>query len=573
MAATLSEPTRPVLPERDVQVSSERDPSLQLDALLRDAEAALQTPVRPLSENLQGYIEAIAADPSGLLWVSGWLHKGQPLEFPAILVDRRKVAASVMLTCYDRPDLPADACAVFGVIRADWQPASTGTDIFLFFGEGMRFHLRGVKPLRIVDTKAALEQFEQVRPFCYGSRTTALQRMLSSVQNWIPETARTAGFPIHVHVDQALVLPHFGCMVEGWALSPLKQVERFILRFGNTVLHADPVSTYFKERADLGSAFPHCANLLSQAGFVALFRGRLPTEELIDPLLKVVFTDGTSTNHPIEPNALRRLGHSASLDDALGFYPALQHEAFFPEFAATVRREIAAGLRPPEAFAKAKAARAMVFAVPADRSDAHLLFDDALRRIRDLADPPGLVFVAERGPHRSNTVTLFRSLAAATDAPCSLFFVDNVDYALYGLVDILQAIGATRFLFTGTGVLLTASGWQSAQRALESNSTRIDFFEIADELTALGADLAPDGIARSSACFAWSTAALAVWMPRMPVFIGGRHSDNGLALASRPGIFHRAAARRIGGGNGACRIAAYMNQDAATRGEEAVTHA
>ena len=52
----------------------------------------------------QGFLYAAVF--SGLIWLTGWLHREDRLEFPALLVDRSKLPAGVVLTCYDRPDLP-----------------------------------------------------------------------------------------------------------------------------------------------------------------------------------------------------------------------------------------------------------------------------------------------------------------------------------------------------------------------------------------------------------------------------------------------------------------------------------
>ena len=85
------------------------------------------------------------------------------------------------------------------------------------------------------------------------------------MQNWIPDTGRVAGFPVHVGADRVRVLPPFGCMIEGWVLSPLKPIQPFIPRIGSCVLHSDPLASAIKARTDLADAFPNYRQLCASA--------------------------------------------------------------------------------------------------------------------------------------------------------------------------------------------------------------------------------------------------------------------------------------------------------------------
>ncbi len=503
------------------------------------AAALAELALRPISENQRGAIEAISVDPAGTVWIAGWMHKGHALEFPAAVTDRQKYPAVVFLTCHERADLPDDSVGMFGAVKSEWRPAAGSRDVFLFFDEGGRFYLRATNPLRMATGEELLEFFERIKPSCYGRRTIALQRMLAATHSWLPGTARVAGFPVDAWVDHAVMLPGFGCFVEGWVFSPVKRVAQLLLRIGAIVLPCDPASLYFRSRGDLDSAYPHHTALTRQAGFVATFLGAVPTEELIDPVLKIAFADGTSSNHTIDPKVIRRLGHSATLDDLLTFYPSIHAERFFPLFSDAVRSDARSAVGQVLPFAIASASRVIVLAVPEDRSDAFLLFEEAERRMSNSKAPPGLVFVAGRGNLRSETVAMFDGLSS-TDVPsCSLFFVDDIDATLYLLPAILGIVEARSFVFVAAGLFLTEAGWRTAINARAAADAPLELYEIEDRVR----DLASRPEVGSAECFGWSTRALATWVGNLPMFVSGAES----AVPSDQndkGSLIRAAARR-----------------------------
>jgi hypothetical protein len=297
--------------------------------------------------------------------------------------------------------------------------------------------------------------------------------------------------------------------------SPVKRVERLLLKIGSVVLPGDPGSLYFRPRPDLDSAFPNHPALTRRAGFVATFRGSVPSEELIDPVLKIAFADGTSTNHPIEPKAICRLGYSAMLDELLDFYPSLHVEPFFPAFASAVRDDIAASSGRLLPFAVAGAPNAVVLTVPEDRSDLFLLFDEAEGRCAETAAPPGLIFVAARDTLRCEAVALFESLCSLDVSACSLFFVDDAAAILYQLPAILDLVGATSFVFVAAGLFLTPAGWRTALGAPADTEAPLELYEIENR----AGEFAPGREVVSAECFGWSTRAAAAWLDSLPRFV------------------------------------------------------
>ena len=106
---------------------------------------------------------------------------------------------------------------------------------------------------------------------------------------------------------------------------------------------------------------------------------------------------------------------------------------------------------------------------------------------------------------------------------------------------------------------------------LDGEDSRIDFLAPPDDSPPALTGTVRGKVAGSSACFAWSTAALAEWMPKMPLFIGGCHGDNGLRHARVRRVFHRGGTRRAGEAGPDGVVAAHINRDVAGI-IEAATH-
>lgn len=530
----------------------EDDLARRMGLMLDEATELAQMPLRALADFHRGFIETVARDDSGLCWVSGWLHKEAPLEFPAVILDRQKFPAAVALTSYPRDDLPDHAHAVIGTIRTDWRPSSAEAEIFLFFGEELRHWQRGLKPLRLMEPAAALEQFNAVRAICTGRLTGAIQKLVASPESWVPDSARAVGFAAHAAMDRLIMLPGFGCLAEGWAMSPAKRVERLAIKCGERVMHADPLATYFRARGDLRDAFPGCGGAVAErAGFVTVFRGRIRPEEFMEPILKVVYADGTSSNHPVGPQSMRQLGHSAAMEEVLLLYPSLRQEAFFADFARALRRDAAARIGGLTAWRSTPCPdRAVVLALPRGRSDLYLLLEEVRDLAARLPDPPGFVVLAERGTNRAELLTLFAGLveAAGERSPCSLFFVDEIEQAFRLCGPALEAAGARRFLFLGPDIVLSAEGWARGLALLDAMADGAPPQLLGIEGGEDGADV-----------LVWTADAFRAALPRLPVFLGGRHGDQGLAAAGFVPVMHPGMGLRSDGGRGISALTRAIN--------------
>ncbi len=198
------------------------DFELMLDELRAGADALAEGALRPLPENLQGYIETVAVDTSGQVWFIGWMKRGHVQEFSAVVVERRKYPASVAVMSYARDDLPSDSCGIVGLVSSTWRPSSATSELHLFFGIGGRFHLRAHAPLRIVTSGELVSEYEGVRDRCFGEgRAIALQRMLTALENWLPTRTAAQWFASECSIDRILLVPGLGCLVEGWVVSPM----------------------------------------------------------------------------------------------------------------------------------------------------------------------------------------------------------------------------------------------------------------------------------------------------------------------------------------------------------------
>ncbi len=536
IAARIRVETAPV--RRNTTVDFEQ----MMEELQAEAGALAELALRAVREDLQGYIETVAVCSAGQLWFMGWMKRGHAQEFSAVMADRRKYPAAVAVMSYSRDDVPEGASGVVGLISSQWRPNSASGGLCLHFGAGGRFHLRSKEPLRVLASDELSADYEAIRDRCLGDgRSAAMQRMLNAIENWHPTRSPAQWHATETSVDRVLLVPGLGCFVEGWVLSPIKRIESLRLRVGSAVMAAHPENLFWKARPDLLASFPGAEHMIERAGYVGLFAGGAAPEGFADPVLKLGFEGGGSVNYSIAPKAFRRLGHSASVGDALLFFPALQEEAFFPAFAAAAIRAEQGATRAPVPISMAASRRCVVFVLPEHRCDIFLLFEEVAQQCRAGAGPEAVAFIAAAQSNRSDALWLFREFETTYGGPrgiaCSLLVVDTASQAFRLLPDILSALGAERFVFVGSGVFLTDSGWARAREALADGAKNLEFFGLEAEQWGRRSRL--DSTAQ---CFAWSAAQFTRWASTAPAFMGGFYRDN--TLRSRTGqVMHADAAR------------------------------
>jgi hypothetical protein len=483
----------------------------RLSQLRGKAAALSRISLRADPANLAGYIEQIAIDEGGLVWFSGWMKNRTAADMPVLIFDGQRVPGAIATTMFTREDLGSEACGMIGVIQSDWRP-NPGADLYIFFEDG-KSYLQAVKAYTLSSKRDFAEYFSFRWPISYGGHRLTLRHLLDHPDSWQP-TDGLSGARVRAMLEEVYVLPNFGALVTGWVLSPLKTVEGFAMRFGSTVLECDRDSIGFRARHDLWESASGCDLLPGRAGFVAVFRGPIGPRDIDSPTLKVFLGDGTASIHAIDAGAVRRLGLAASIDQVRHLYPALTSEGFFPDLALALREEARSQASKVTPLQIERCETALIFAVPDERSDAFLLFDEVGRRARGQALAAGLIFVAGRNAIRPTAIALFRQLAAATDTPCSLFLSDDPAGALYAVPQLLVATGADRFAFFGPAAIPTEAGWE----ALDHDGDLL-LFALQDP-----ARIAGEG-SLSLEAFAWRRGAFVAWIDSVPAFVGGPRSD------------------------------------------------
>jgi hypothetical protein len=525
-----------------------RNPTADFDLLLDELRGAAgpmsELALRPLPENLQGYIETVSIDPAGQIWFFGWMRKGHLTEFSAVISERRKTPAAVVIMSYQRDDLPPDACGLIGLLSTIWRPTSATGEFHVFFGNQGRYHLKAHTPLRLVTTADFVAEYEHVRERCLGDgRAMALSRMLTSLDSWVPTRGSGQGYATETSIDRVLLAPGLGCLVEGWVISPLKRIEGLRLKIGDAVMSAHPDTLYFKPRPDLKDAFEGSDAMVARAGFVGLFTGETEPEDFADPVLKIVFEGGTSANWPVNPKVFRKLGHSAGIEEGLRFFPSLQEEAFFPRYAQSAIRAQRSSMTPPVALTVKRHRRTLIIALPDDRCDLFLLFETIsgiCRAQLGSAKPiEAVAFIASNKANRSDALWLFRDFEAEQNIAASLFAIDDSAHAFALLPDILHALGCNRFVFLGHGMFPTASGWADIRHSLHIAGGELAFFALqANSIEQLQADET-----MTARAFGWATGPFTRWAAQASPYLGGYFRENGLLWASVAHAVHHNAMR------------------------------
>lgn len=497
-----------------------------LSALGQDAAELLSHPLRPVSENLTGYVETLWAERPGVVWLTGWVRRDAGQEFAVVLADRRKYAGAVALACYERPDLPANAHAFVGLLQSDWQPSPETTDVFIFIGPELKQFIRSISPLRQQDGPGFAAEFGRVQALCHAGRVNALRGALLSGQSWLPDTSALSGATVKAAADEILALPGFGCFVEGWLVSPTKRLVRLSMKLADRVLHSVPGSLYFLARPDLDGAAPKMPGLLDRAGFVAVMTGTLQPEDLVTPVLKAWFSDGTSVNFSLDPMAVRRIGHATPYEAALRLFPALPGETFFEGCAHAIRNEVAGRLATVQSLSRVAASEHAVIAMlPAHASDARLMVDQLVTNLRGRSLAPAVALVAEQGAARAQLPSMAEWVRAATGLPCAIFTIEDTDRPFFALGGILDLLHATRFMVLGAGAFPGAAAWAKS----------LDILFGTDAELAVITD--PQGSALAGAV--WTTTAFKARLAATGAPIGSTHAEGLL----RHGKVHAGIAR------------------------------
>lgn len=426
--------------------------TLHVDA----ARNAIVQPMRPLPGRGIGFVESIATDDTGLTWVIGWMTDDVVLDRPIMIVDNGKHPAGLAYTLTSRDDLPPGSKGFVGVLQTDWR-ASPELLPYFFVTDGSGRFLETLMPTPIKTKTQIAPIVRDLLGRAEGGFRDLLRDLFHTVQSWavLPDDPSKD----LLLADNVAILPGFGAFVSGWALSPTKQALRFVLKARNRIMVADERSVSFNPRPDVAHVYPNAAMAVDRAGFTATFRGDIDSGWLEDLILKVTWDDGSATNVAVRAEQVRVLGITTPIESALGFYPAIEAETFFDDFA----RHATAGMRARAAAIRVHTARrcaaAVLLAAPTSSSDLFLMFEKAIRHARRLPTDWGIAILARSDGQRSLIIALFNDLVRATGRACSLIFVSDPAAATYAIEQVADALDLERFAFVGPGVMLTRVGW------------------------------------------------------------------------------------------------------------------
>jgi hypothetical protein len=492
------------------------------EAAARDLPAALAS-LRQLATTLPeatappcqaGFIEAFGATTGGPLWLFGWMRPTAGHHFPCRIGEATLHPAGMAIAWQARPDLPEGGVAFAAAVDTAWRPDGEAPRPQLLFGPDGADRLECLDTSQWLEEPACATRLAAAAAKLSGRFLRPLQRLAAATNAWAPDGPETAALGLKAHVEQLVVVPGFGALVSGWALSPQQPIAPRLLRLGERVLPVLPGSITRSARRDLLESAGGSTRLTASAGFTAVFAGPIAPEDAGEAMLKLVTEGGIGCNHRVAPAQVRLLGHSAEIEELLTLYPALEREAWFPDLA----RAIGAGLRRTATRATPMllhpAPTAILATIGADRSDAALLLADlALLADRRPGLPP-IVLLLGPGETRATALAGFAELQEQVAARGSLFELPDPAQALHALPTVLDALGAERFIFLGPGSFPDAAGWDALLDALATTGPAP--FSLTLRSGPLDA-----AAAAGTACFAWRRAECLGWLAMQPVPVGG----------------------------------------------------
>jgi hypothetical protein len=499
-----------------------------LDALTAEARILRKRPLRPVADAIRGYIEHAALLDRNTIAIAGWINRDVDLDQAAVVLDGEKYEAAFSLAAYDRSDLPDYAQAFVGVIQTAWRPRAKGSEPFVFFGPNSEFHLRSVSPLLLRPLRELQAPLERIPTVGGHSRLLELRQLLLAGEGWTPRGDSGSALGVAMSVDRAILLPGFGALIEGWALTGPHRLAGMAVRLGATVLDLDPGSLRRRPRSDLIKAYPVLKDGAHSAGFVGLFVGPLREGDLTDPMFRLQFANGATATIALNPGAFTPLDAGFDIDQLRQLYPSLALEPRFPQLAAArsemVKRTLAGSAH---AVLRARADRLMILALPPSDHDLMLVLEGAARNVAGLGPGTALALVGQPNQNRERILPWLNALRARSGgAEVSFTLIETVDHAIYAVDALLRAHKASSFAFVGPHVWLTDQGWGDLVAALAVQ----DFTQAEGPayLPVRGPLHKPFDAVRDDELFVWSDGPYRRWLAAAPATFDDCADDRGL---------------------------------------------
>lgn len=435
--------------------TSARELLAMLETLRTDANYLLREPLIPNKQSLQGSIEIVIRVDAGLFVVGGWL-PGELPEYSAalLLIDGRKVPASLFATCYERADLVPGASAFCALMKVDAPVWRADQPFVLALGEGNKFMRtrRGLTLLPIATGQVWLANAVKIAD-------DRKQLIVDAMTAQAPAAATASSFGCVSHVESLHVFPGFGALVRGWVLSPTAELQTVSTRVGDASATARQDTIATMSRPDLSTGSPLLGDRVRHAGYAALCVGPI---EIIDehPTIRLRMADGAEFDVPVARERTR-VGYTATSFETLAAeFPAYASEAFFPAFSDACAAAIRS-VRPRLSHMRPLSSRHMlIFAMPVPRSDARLALTEVARHTRDW-DDAGITILF--GMDHDRTAVMNAVADTFGDAPIGLVRHDSRTDVTDVLAAVLRDCRAETFTFVQEGYRLTSLGWATAR--------------------------------------------------------------------------------------------------------------
>ena len=439
------------------------------------ASGMLDQPRIAVAEHASGFVEAVALDDDGITWVVGWMREDSFFDRPIVIVDDGKHAAGFAYTLVARGDLPPGAKGFVGILKTEWRGIADRSPLF-FLTDGSGQFLETLVPTPIRAKQDIATIVNALLDRAEGGARDLLRTMFERRESWsVVDNAASGDL---AHVDAVAVLPGFGAFVRGWTISPNKRVARFLLKAGDQILTADERGVSDHPRHDIASVHPISDFAAEHAGFTAVFRGDIDARCFDGLVLKASWDNASASNLAIGAKLVTILGITEPLDAALGYYPSIEAEFFFPAFAHAASAGVRARSTVVHAYAVERCRSALLLVAPTVASDVFKMLDVAMRESHMLPTDWGIAILARADQSRGLVVSLFADLVRATGRPCSLFFIADPATATYAIENIAGALELDRFAFIGPDAILLRDGWQ----ALRTVAPGLTLLEIVDPL-------------------------------------------------------------------------------------------
>lgn len=486
------------------------------------AGALFSRPMRPRMAPEIGFVEMVCPLSSDLCLLVGWIKESQPIDFSAVLVSGERYPAGMRGFTFNRPDLTGRMCGFAALVRVEWRPVA-GSAFFIYWDAGGLRQVRSGGGWRLIAPEEARTWLAALRGQAASSDIDQIDRSLSMLDNWEPSMAAAAQAGVKWGMDRLLILPGFGAFLQGWIVSPRRQLMPASLRFGDQVLQGNASFLSRHPRNDLGDVQGLASDptSLATAGFTALFNGGTADAWIGRPLLKLNDAHAEEFVLSLEAGSTRLCEGSDCLEALADACPSLMHEPFFEEVLDTfgeIARRRASTVGVSRA---ARIERAVVICLPAAPDDMRLTFDKVATFLGDFPPDVGVALLCSPKQDRSRLLTLVAAVARATSRPVALLQVADPLYVLWSLPSVLAMLGCQDFWFLAPTVTPTRHGWDAAADRFRDKRGELELFIDAGPHS--GANPLP-----SSLSFAWSTAKLVSWERTAPFFLSGFFEDNGL---------------------------------------------